>query len=183
MARQKGPVLLEGTVGGIIFDKSKYGYLVRSRGGISRQRIATEARFARTRENASEFGYASRAGKLLRLGVKAGCPGAEDGNTNARLAGRLMKIVQADAVNGRGQRQLTSETVQQLEGFEWKESATLGLLLPVDIDLSRGVAICRMPGLTAKRRSAIAHGRHACCADAGGGAVGCGGKCSGKQPC
>jgi hypothetical protein len=155
MARQKGTIPIEGTIGGIIFYKNKHGHLARSKGGISRHRIATEERFARTRETGTEFGYASRTGKLLRQGIKACCPGAEDGDTNFRLTAKLMKIVQADAVNVRGQRRLTSDTSHLLEGFEWKEAAKPGELLrapaTVTMDMSAGVAQCRIKDFIAGR--------------------------------
>ncbi len=143
MARQQGVIPFEGTIGGIIFYRNKHGYLARSKGGIPARRIATEERFARTRETGSEFGYASRLGKLLRLGVKACCPATGDSNTNFRVAAELMKIVQQDAVHARGQRRLTGETAHLLEGFAWNEKVRR---VPVDISLDTDMARCSVTG-------------------------------------
>ena len=56
MAKQKGFINLEGTLGGLTFYKSEGESFVKTAGGISKDRILKEARFKRTRENMSEFG-------------------------------------------------------------------------------------------------------------------------------
>jgi hypothetical protein len=61
MARQKGIIKLDGTVGGITFYKSKDGYLAREKGGVSADKIANDPNFQRTRENGEEFGRAGKA--------------------------------------------------------------------------------------------------------------------------
>ncbi|MCC6760406.1 MAG: hypothetical protein IT252_04285, partial [Chitinophagaceae bacterium] len=48
MARQKGIIKLDGTIGGITFYKSQDGYLAREKGGVEGDRIANDPSFART---------------------------------------------------------------------------------------------------------------------------------------
>ena len=67
MARQKGIIKLDGTIGDITFYKSKDGYLAREKGGIPADRIANDPAFQRTRENGAEFGRAGKAGRRRRL--------------------------------------------------------------------------------------------------------------------
>ena len=67
MARQKGIIKLDGTIGDITFYKSQDGYLAREKGGVSADRIANDPNFQRTRENGEEFGRAGKAGKMLRM--------------------------------------------------------------------------------------------------------------------
>jgi len=43
MAKQKGIIKLEGTIGDITFYKSQDGFLAKGKGGISADRIANEA--------------------------------------------------------------------------------------------------------------------------------------------
>lgn len=57
---------MAGELGDISFYKSKDGYMARGKSSVSGDRIRNDAAFERTRENAREFGRASRAGKLLR---------------------------------------------------------------------------------------------------------------------
>ena len=52
MAKQKGIIKLEGTIGDITFYKSTQdGHLAREKGGVSADRIANDPNFQRTREN------------------------------------------------------------------------------------------------------------------------------------
>ena len=51
MARQKGIIKLEGTIGDISFYKSKDGHLARTKGGVDAERIQNDPAFQRTREN------------------------------------------------------------------------------------------------------------------------------------
>ena len=49
MARQKGIIKLEGTIGDVSFYKSKDGYLAREKGGVDADRIKNDPAFQRTR--------------------------------------------------------------------------------------------------------------------------------------
>jgi hypothetical protein len=71
MAKQKGIIKLEGTIGDITFYKSQDGYLAREKGGVPADRIANDPAFQRTRENGAEFGAAGKAGKVLRNAIRA----------------------------------------------------------------------------------------------------------------
>ena len=56
MAKLKGIIKLEGTLDNLTFYKAKEGYLVKTKGGVSKERIQNDPAFERTRENGSEFG-------------------------------------------------------------------------------------------------------------------------------
>src|SRR5690606_41761396 len=85
MAKQRGIVKLEGTIGDITFLKTKDGYLAKEKTHISADRIATDPAFKRTRENGAEFGRAGKAGKLVRSAFRASSQTAPDSK-----AGRSM---------------------------------------------------------------------------------------------
>jgi hypothetical protein len=51
MARQKSFLKIEGTLDELTFYKSDGNYLVKTKGGISGDRIANDPAFQRTREN------------------------------------------------------------------------------------------------------------------------------------
>lgn len=69
MSKQKGIVKLEGNLGGISFYVSDGQYLARMANGPSKERIANDSAFKRTRENNKEFGGSARAAKALRLSM------------------------------------------------------------------------------------------------------------------
>ena len=65
MAKQRGFLKIEGTLGDVTFVKTQDGYLVKEKTDIG-SRIATDKAFQRTRENNAEFGRAGKACKTLR---------------------------------------------------------------------------------------------------------------------
>jgi hypothetical protein len=141
MGKQKGVIPLKGRVGELIFYTTQYGQIVRSKGSLSRERIARDPSF-RTREQNSEFGNAVRAAKLLRDSV---CILGADIFDN-RLTPRLNKIMNAikslDDIHERGKRTVATgithpEARVLLEGFNFNENAIFSLILsrPFSFDL------------------------------------------------
>lgn len=126
MAQQKGIIKLDGTIGGITFYKSKDGYLAREKGGVSAERIANDPNFQRTRENGAEFGRAGKAGKVLRTSLRALLQNASDSRVVSRLTTEMVKVIQADAINPRGLRNVIDGEAEMLQGFEFNINGKLG---------------------------------------------------------
>ena len=86
MARQTGIIGIQGTVGGLMFNKNS---------NISQKPQSNKAAFAsapsraRTRENADEFGLSAKYSKLLRDSLRVAIASASD----SRLAARLTKVM------------------------------------------------------------------------------------------
>ncbi|MBS4043676.1 MAG: hypothetical protein KGZ59_07650 [Chitinophagaceae bacterium] len=129
MAKQKGIIKLDGTIGDITFYKSQDGYLAREKGGIPADRIANDPAFQRTRENGAEFGRAGKAGKLLRNAIRAMLQNASDSRMVSRLTQKMVEVVQADATNPRGQRNVIDGEAELLQGFEFNIAGKLGTTL------------------------------------------------------
>ena len=130
MARQKGIIKLKGTIGDITFYKtSADGHLAREKGGIEASRIASDPAFQRTRENGAEFGRAGKAGKLLRTAFRALTLNAADGRMVGRLTQQMVRVIQADAVNERGLRNVIDGESELLTGFEFNIRGKLSTTL------------------------------------------------------
>ena len=130
MAKQKGIIKLDGTIGGITFYKSTLdGYLAREKGGVSADKIANDPAFQRTRENGEEFGRAGKAGKLLRNAIRAMLQNASDSRMVGRLTQKMVEVIQEDLTNPRGQRNVIDGEAELLEGFEFNISGKLGTTL------------------------------------------------------
>jgi hypothetical protein len=125
MAKQKGIIPLQGSIGNITFYKSKAGYLAREKGGIEAARIATDPAFERTRENGEEFGRAGKAGKLLRTAFRALVQKASDTYVTGRLTRELVKVIQADLTSVRGKRNVIDGEAELLQGFEFNTNGPL----------------------------------------------------------
>lgn len=129
MAKQKGLIKLKGTLGDITFYKTKDGFLAREKGGIDGARIANDSAFQRTRENGAEFGTAGKAGKMLRTAIRGLLQNAADSRMVGRLTREMVKVVQADITNPRGQRNVIDGEAELLEGFEFNIVGKLGTTL------------------------------------------------------
>jgi hypothetical protein len=125
MAQQKGILPLRGTLGNITFYKSKDGYMAREKGGVDANRIASDPAFQRTRENGQEFGRAGKAGKFLRNAARSLLQNVSDSKMISRLTKQMIKVIQADEVNVRGQRNVIDGEAELLEGFEFNINAIL----------------------------------------------------------
>lgn len=125
MAQQKGILPLRGSIGNITFYKSKDGYLAKEKGGIDAKRIASDPAFQRTRENGQEFGRAGKAGKFLRNAVRSLLQNASDSKMISRLTREMIRVIQADKVNVRGQRNVIDGEAELLNGFEFNINGKL----------------------------------------------------------
>jgi len=146
MARQKGIIKLEGTIGDISFYKSKDGFLAREKGGVDAARIKNDPAFVRTRENGSEFGTSASSGKLLRDSIRTMLQNASDSRVTSRLTKLMTQIKNLDGTSARGERNVgvgiaTSEALALLKGFNFNDAAILGSILfnPFDVDTGTGV--------------------------------------------
>ncbi len=129
MAKQKGIIKLEGTIGDITFYKSKDGFLAKGKGGIPADRIANDPNFQRTHENGSEFGRAGKAGKVLRNAIRALLQNASDRLVVSRLTTQMVKVIQEDSINPRGLRNVIDGEAELLQGFEFNINGKLGTTL------------------------------------------------------
>jgi hypothetical protein len=126
MARQKGVIKLQGQMGGISFYKSQQdGFLAREKGGFDASRIRNDPSFVRTRENGAEFGRAGAAGKLLRTAMRALLLNVADSRMTSRLTAEMVKVIQADATNTRGLRNVIDGEAELLIGFEFNDNGKL----------------------------------------------------------
>lgn len=149
MGRQDGVLQFTGQVGGLSFFKSKQGYLVRKKGGITADRIRTDPAFERTRENGLEFGRAGRANRLVRAAFRSRLINSADSLMTSRMSREMMKVIQADTINARGARIVLGPNTTMLQGFEFNELAKLGgsLYAPytTGIDRAAGTLTVSLP--------------------------------------
>jgi hypothetical protein len=143
MARQSGLIKLKGTLGGITFYKTQDGHLAREKGGVEASRIANDPNFQRTRENGAEFGAAGKAGKLLRTAFRTILQNSADNRMVSRLTAEMVKVIQADITNPRGQRNVIDGEAVLLEGFEFNIKGKLGnaLYAPYTATINRTTGV------------------------------------------
>jgi hypothetical protein len=149
MARQKGLIKLKGTMGDITFYRTRDGYMAREKGGIDAQRMHSDPAFQRTRENMAEFGRAGKAGKLVRNSIQNLIRKAGDPRMVSRLTKEMVKVIQMDATNPRGLRNVIDGEAELLQGFDFNIHGKLSTSLTIPfigtIDRVTGDAIVDLP--------------------------------------
>ena len=134
MARQGGLLKVVGKLDDLSFYRSADGYLVRTKGGVSADRINSDPTFQRTRENNSEFGMSASAGKLLRTALRNFMMTASDNRVVSRLTRLMTDVKNLDAANERGERHVHEgfdlpEGKAVLKGFNFNDRAILSGIL------------------------------------------------------
>lgn len=125
MAKQKGFIKLKGSLGGLTFYKNNGDDLIRTTGGVDKNRIKNDPSFKRTRENMREFGGAATVGKALRMGFATIIKSMKDNSFVGRLTG-VMKQINSAGPGVRGER--IFEILNQkllLEGIEFNKNQHL----------------------------------------------------------
>jgi hypothetical protein len=117
MSKQKGLIKLEGNIGGISFYVSDGEYLARMANGPSKERIANDPAFKRTRENNKEFGGSARVAKAMRISLSSVLMTMAGSKLVSRLTG-FFKSINTKGVGMRGERPITLSTNKEdLVGF------------------------------------------------------------------
>jgi hypothetical protein len=146
MARLKGLLKIEGTLDELTFYKTQDGHLVKTKSGVSGDRIANDPTFQRTRENGSEFGAAAEAGKLMRDAVRTLMLTAADNRVTSRVTKLMTIIKNYDTTSARGERTVgvaiaAPGATDELKNFDFNINAILSSILykPYSVNTTTGV--------------------------------------------
>ncbi|TCK68807.1 hypothetical protein DFQ05_0317 [Winogradskyella wandonensis] len=159
MAKLKSLLKIEGTLDDITFYKSEDGYLVRQKGGVSKNRIKNDPAFARTRENNAEFGYSASAGKTFRQAITPLLFDAKDAKVTSRVTKVMTQLKNLDTTSVRGQRQAsiglqTTAGKELLKDFEFNLRATIDSILFTDINLDTATGVITLVNLNPSQQIA-----------------------------
>lgn len=136
MSKQKGVIKLEGNLGGISFYVADGKHLARLAGGPSKERIAKDPAFKRTRENNKEFGGSARIAKALRLSMG----GLMQTMAGSRLVSKLTALFKAINLKGsgvRGKRPIrASQHKAMLKNLEFNRKVSFSSVFSVPFTMS-----------------------------------------------
>jgi hypothetical protein len=128
MAKSIGILKIEGTVEDLTFYKRDGKNFVRTKGGVSKERILNDPNYVRTRENNSEFGLSAKAGRTLRLSMGNLVFRAKDQNLTSRMLQTMYRVKNFDTTSSRGSRSVAigitkPEAKLLLVGFDFNALA------------------------------------------------------------
>lgn len=163
MAKTRSLLNIEGTLGEMTFYKDGDGYKIRTKGGVSKNRIETDPAFVRTRENMGEFAQSASSGKQLRLAAIDLMADAKDKRVTSRLTKVMSTVKNQDTTSVRGQRKVyvglnTPEGRAALKGFEFNGRSKLGSVLLADYTLDAATGEVSIPNFIPAQRLNIPQG-------------------------
>jgi len=143
MGKLEGIIRFTGSFDGLSFYKLRGKIVVRKTGGFKGDAIKTQANYVRTRENASQFGYCCRVGKVLRLALFPFVRQIRTPYLHNHVVALLGQIVKFDGVSLRGAKTLmqglsTDEGRSLLKGFDFNKELSLKKIFPVAYSVSLG---------------------------------------------
>lgn len=146
MAKQVGIFPIQGTLENVSFYKSEEGFMVRKKGGVSKDRIMNDPAYVRTRENINQFGLNAKAGKIIRNAIPSLLKKGKDPRVSSRLSKLMGDIAKQDHISARGKKAVsvaaeTPEGLALLKGFNFNKRAILQSVLdaPIDCNVALGV--------------------------------------------
>ena len=139
MAKQKSTVQVQGTIGNLTFFKSVDGFMVKAKSEIAREKIFSDPKFERTRENMAEFANAGSSAKIIRLPFTALLQSAADPRMVSRLTSTCLKVVKTDTSGARGTRTVAKGDLSLLAGFDFNSKGIMSstLLAPFTVTFAR----------------------------------------------
>src|SRR5690606_22943599 len=163
MARLKSLIKVEGTLDDITYYKSQDGFTARKKGGVSKNRIAKDPAFARTRENGSAFGGVARSGKHWRHATTGLSATAQDTRVTSRSTHVLSQVKNEDLISARGLRNVatgiaTAEGKGWLQGFNFNNRAPLDSVMLNNYVLNTATGEVLLPDLNPDQQIAYPDG-------------------------
>lgn len=140
MAKQTSIITLNGAVGALSFYKTKDGYFARAKGGVSKSRIMSDPKYARTRENLREFANAADGAKFLKDTLRDVMLRVSDSRLYNRIYSVMLKILKTDPVNTRGDRMVSEGDWNLLTGLEINARTRLGSTLFMEFSIADSAA-------------------------------------------
>jgi hypothetical protein len=156
MGTQKGVFKFTGTIDGVTYYESKYGPLVRKKGGPSSEQVKKDPAFIRVRENGKEFGACGRATKLIRSVLRPMMKDASDFLVTGRLNKLMFAIKNLDTTSARGERHVATGIMSAgakdlVKGFDFNAAAPLRRVLKKPYNVNTGTGVISIPGLVPQR--------------------------------
>lgn len=154
MAKYKGIVTLNGTIGGMNFyDRLGKPTARKSGGGFNGKDIKTKASMIRVRENGSEFGRVSKIKSLLRRAMTPFFGTMKDGTLHGRMMTMMQQVKAQDLTSGRGQRTFwkglqTADGQRLLKDFLFTPAQAIALVFDGLPKVLNAGAVCDFSGLT-----------------------------------
>lgn len=140
MARYKSSVEIQGSIGDLVYYQLNGIPVVRRKSGFNKKSFKEKESYQKVRENSSEFGQCSKAGKLVREALHELVPYAEDKYFYQKVAKLMTEIKDLDQSSERGKRNVPEglkglKAKEVLRNFQWGEMPKVHPKIHIEKDL------------------------------------------------
>jgi hypothetical protein len=123
MAKLLGDIKFTGKIDGLSFYELNGKIVVRKTGGFDGKKIKEDPKFAKVRQNSTEFGHCAKVGRALRLSLGGATKKLKEPYLHNKIVSLLRNAVKLDTLNERGQRNIgdalkNTEAKKMFQGFE-----------------------------------------------------------------
>lgn len=130
MATYESLIKITGSVGDLVFYSLNGKNVVRKKSGFNKKAFKKSPSYEKVRQNSSEFGHCSKAGKLIRSCINGYIKEAGDPLLYQRFARLMTDIKDMDTVSERGKRSVvyglsTEKGKDQLKAFQFGSKAII----------------------------------------------------------
>lgn len=133
MPKQISPVVkIKGRIDGLNYFESQDGYMVQKTARFSKDRYLTSETYDLTRRNASEFGIAGKAGRLLHKAFTVEIARAADNRHMSRILKAMVDVLQTDTTSSYGSRRVEKGNLALLGGFDFNIAVPFQAAVKVD---------------------------------------------------
>lgn len=106
MAKYKSLVEIRGSIDDLVFYNLNGIPVVRKKSGFNKDDYANNPKYAKVRENSSEFGHCSKSGKMIRMALSEYLKDVTDKYLYQKFAKVMTQIKDLDNISPRGQRRI-----------------------------------------------------------------------------
>jgi len=126
MATYESLIKIKGSVGDLVFYSLNGKNVVRKKSGFNKNAFKKSASYEKVRQNSSEFGHCSKAGKTIRSCIESYTKEAGDPVLYQKFAKLMTVIKDLDTISGRGKRTVqnglaTQQGLKLLKEFSFGE--------------------------------------------------------------
>ncbi|KPE50989.1 hypothetical protein [Chryseobacterium indologenes] len=144
MATYESLIKITGAVGDLVFYSLNGKNVVRKKSGFNKKAFKKSPSYEKVRQNSSEFGHCSKAGKLIRSCINGYIKEAGDPLLYQSFAKLMTDIKDLDTVSERGKRSvekglLTEKGKELLKAFQFGNKETISTEIRISTELQHNI--------------------------------------------
>jgi hypothetical protein len=155
MAKQRGAIILSGSLGNITFRRTKHGPIVQQKSKLTKEDFMTLPAFEGSRGTSNQFKSAAKGASLLRRTFGDALLHCCDNMVHSRLTKRLQTVIYDDKISKKGEQNLLSGDIRLVNDFWWNGNVHIRTIMAngftVKVERKTGMVTFHIPSFIPKK--------------------------------